>query len=73
MPKLIVCKLKQTGTEVLMCCPNRNCTAKLANVHENSGDYYQCPTCNAVFNKTDGLIPCEVAEKMFPGAIKIAY
>lgn len=71
MPKLIKCELMKKENEPFSNCLNPRCNEKL--VFDATKDvYYQCPVCDAVMYN-DKLVPCEIAEEMFPGAIKIAY
>lgn len=69
MPKLIKCEIMKKENE-----PFSNCLkCNKALVFDGTVDaYFMCPSCGAVMYDNK-LVPCEIAEEMFPDDIKIAY
>ena len=69
MPELIKCRKMKKDDESFSFC--LNCTKRIVFARKEDA-YIQCPYCGAVMYD-DKLIPCEIAEEIFPDDIKVAY
>ena len=69
MPKLIKCRIMKRSDEPFSNC--LKCTKRIV-FDDTENAYFQCPYCGAVMYNGK-LIPCDIAEEMFPDDIKVAY